>query len=190
MPNWFSAFSMPMACAASATSSRNGNMTRVSVTANSNLPGTRANPDASSHTSCGLNIMPSTQIAPTTSSSAVATRLESSAASRFALGRQILREDRNEGGGKRALGEQIAREIGDAEAQQKRVVSLAGAEQARHDHLAHQPADAAQKNRGRDHARRSASRFRFWRRPPRGRRRGMKCRPPDSYSMRRTSTCW
>src|ERR1035441_2538015 len=70
---------MPMACAASATSSRNGNMMRVSVTANANLPGTRANPDASSHTSCGLKTMPSTQIPPTTSSSAVATRFESSA---------------------------------------------------------------------------------------------------------------
>jgi len=33
-PNWFKAFRMPMACADSATSSRNGNITRVSVTAN------------------------------------------------------------------------------------------------------------------------------------------------------------
>ena len=39
-PNLFEAFSTPMACAASATSSRKGNMIRVMETASSNFPGT------------------------------------------------------------------------------------------------------------------------------------------------------
>ena len=72
-----------MACAANATSSRKGNMMRVSSTVSANLPGTCSNPGASSRTNCGLKIIPSTQSGPTASTSAVATRLESSAASRF-----------------------------------------------------------------------------------------------------------
>ena len=40
--NLFDAFSTPIACAAKATSSRNGNIIRVIVTASSNLPGTDA----------------------------------------------------------------------------------------------------------------------------------------------------
>jgi len=46
-PNLLHAFKTPMACAANATSSRKGNMMRVMRTANSNLPGTAANPGAS-----------------------------------------------------------------------------------------------------------------------------------------------
>jgi hypothetical protein len=41
-PNLCDALSTPMACAASATSSRKGNMMRVMVTARANLPGTSA----------------------------------------------------------------------------------------------------------------------------------------------------
>ncbi len=41
-PNLFDEFSIPIACAANATSRRNGNMMRVMVTANSYFPGTAA----------------------------------------------------------------------------------------------------------------------------------------------------
>ena len=128
---------------------------RVSVTASSNLPGTRANPGASSHTSCGLKIMPSTHTAPTTSSQRRGHQVGKLGGLALALGGEVLREHRNEGRGKRALGEQIARQIGNAEAEQEGVVGRARAEQARHDHFAHQAGDAAQKNRRGDHARRA-----------------------------------
>src|ERR1035438_542172 len=85
MPKRSQALRAPMACAASATSTRKGYMMRVSSTASSNLPGTARNPGASRATSCGLKIMPSAHTAPTTRTSAVATTFESSAASRFPL---------------------------------------------------------------------------------------------------------
>jgi hypothetical protein len=77
------AFSAAIACAANATSSRNGNMIRVSSTVSANLPGTCSNPGANSRTNCGLKIIPNTQSGPTTRTTAVATRLESWDASRF-----------------------------------------------------------------------------------------------------------
>ena len=79
------AFNTPIACAASVTSSRNGNMMRVSSTASSNLPGTCSNPGAISRTSCGVRTIPATHRAPTTSSRAVATTLDSSRAARLSL---------------------------------------------------------------------------------------------------------
>ena len=75
------ALSTPMACAASATSSKNGNMMRVIFTASSNLPGTWRNPSASKRTSVGLKMTPNTQTTPTIRISAVATRFERTAAS-------------------------------------------------------------------------------------------------------------
>ena len=80
-PNRPRAFKIAIASAASATSNRKGNMMRVSSTVNSNLPGTRANPGASSRTNCGLKTNPSTQTAPAASVRAVATTCASSAAS-------------------------------------------------------------------------------------------------------------
>ena len=96
--------------------------------------------------------MPSTQRMPTTTRSAVATRLESSAASLFPFRRKVLGEDGDESRRERPLGKQIAREIGDAETEQKSVIDLAGAEQARHGDLADQSGDAAQEDGGRNDA--------------------------------------
>jgi hypothetical protein len=80
------AFRIPMACAASATTSRNGNMMRVSAMARENLPGSAvAQPGASSPTSAGLNTAPKMHTRPTIRITAVAARLESSAASFFPL---------------------------------------------------------------------------------------------------------
>ena len=59
-----------------------------------------------------------------------------------ALLRQGLAEDGDEGGRERAFGEQVAREIGDAEAQQEGVVDEAGPEQAGHHDFAQQARDA------------------------------------------------
>ena len=75
MPNLRQAFSTPMACAASATSSRNGNMMRLRRTASSYLPGTWRNPCAKRSTSCGLKATPRAHNAPTIMMMAVATRL-------------------------------------------------------------------------------------------------------------------
>src|SRR5579885_3081270 len=80
-PNRFDAFSTPMACAASATSSRNGNMMRVMVTASSNFPGTAEKPGANRRTSAGAKIMPAAHRLPTSTISAVATRFARRAAS-------------------------------------------------------------------------------------------------------------
>ena len=56
--------------------------------------------------------------------------------------RQRLREDGDEGGRERAFGEKVARQIGNAEAEQKCVVDEAGAKQARHDDFAQKSGDA------------------------------------------------
>ncbi len=69
----------------------------------------------------------------------------------LALLRESLREDGNESGRQCAFGKQIAREIGNAEPEQERVVDEAGAEQARHDDFAHQSSDARHGHRHRDH---------------------------------------
>src|SRR5438270_2748966 len=79
--NWLHAFSTPMACAASATSSRNGNMIRVITTASANLAGSERKPVARTVTSAGAKTTPSAQIVPTTTMSAVATRFASSTTS-------------------------------------------------------------------------------------------------------------
>ena len=81
-PNWLHAFSMPMACAASATSSRNGNMMRVMVMASSNFPGIGGRPSRrQKRDQRRANATPSAHTAPTTRITAVPTRLASSAAS-------------------------------------------------------------------------------------------------------------
>ena len=67
---------------------------------------------------------------------------------------KVFGEDRHEGRGQRALGEQIAREVRNAEAEKECVVDLAGAEQAGHGDLANEPRDAAQKDSSRNHSRR------------------------------------
>ena len=148
-----------MACAASATRSRNGNMTRVMWTASSNLPGTWWNPSASRSTRAGLKITPSTQNAPTIRISAVADQVREDRCFLAALLRQGLGEDGDEGGRQRAFGEQVAREIRNAEAQQERVVDEAGAEQPRHHDLAHQAGDARHGHGHRDDARGSNHAF-------------------------------
>ena len=62
---------------------------------------------------------------------------------RACLGGEIPRKDGDEGGRERAFGEQIARKVGNADAQKEGVVNRAGAEQPRHDDFAHHPGDAA-----------------------------------------------
>ena len=75
------ALSTPIAWAASATSKRNGNITRVIFTASSNLPGTWRYPSAIRWTRTGLKITPKIQNEPTSKISAVATRFDKTAAS-------------------------------------------------------------------------------------------------------------
>jgi len=71
-PKLPTALSTPMDWAASATSTRNGNMMRVSLTASSNFPHLRET-GRQQRTNCGLKIIPASEIAPTASSSAVPT---------------------------------------------------------------------------------------------------------------------
>ena len=68
------------------------------------------------------------------------------------LGGEVVGEGRDKRGRKRAFGEQIAGEVGDAEPEQKGVGGLARAKQAGHDDFAHKPAQPAQQNRPGDHA--------------------------------------
>ncbi len=63
------ALSIPIAAAASATTGRNGSMTRVSRTVSSILPGTLANPAAKARTSHGVVSQPTTHSASSTTSS-------------------------------------------------------------------------------------------------------------------------
>ncbi len=80
-PKRLDALSTPIACAASATRSRNGNIVRVMVTASSSFPGTSAKCGTSHRTSCGAKIIPAAHRLPTTIISAVATRFANRAAS-------------------------------------------------------------------------------------------------------------
>ena len=136
------AFKTPMACAASATSSRNGNMMRVIFTASSNLPGTWRNLRPAARPSAGTE--DDAQHAKHADDQDQRGSDQIGKHRRFfsPFLRQRLREDGDERRGKRAFGEQIASEIGNAEAQQERVVDEPGAEQPRHHHFAHQSGDA------------------------------------------------
>ena len=81
-PNWLHALRTPIACAANATSSRNGNMIRVIVIASANFPGSAVSqPGASSFTNAGLNVTPRTHRMPTMRITAVPTRFARCAAS-------------------------------------------------------------------------------------------------------------
>ena len=126
-------------------------MMRVNFTASSNLPGTWWKPEASRFTQAGVKMIPSRQNRPTTIIERRCHQIRQQRGFLAALMRQRLREDGDEGGGERALGEKIARQIGNAEAQQKRVVDEARAEQARHDDFAQQSRDAGHGHRHRDH---------------------------------------
>src|SRR5437867_7255503 len=81
----------PIATAARATRSRNGNMMRVSSTVSSALPGMAAKPGAMAVTSAGASQMPARVRAPTTIASAFTTRLASrqAAASPSCSSRQV-----------------------------------------------------------------------------------------------------
>ena len=87
--------------------------------------------------------------------SAVATRLDRLGCFLAALLRQRLGEDGDKGRRQRAFGEQVAREIGDAEAEQEGVVDEAGAEQAGHDDFAQESGDPRHCHRHGDNPRRS-----------------------------------
>ena len=60
-----------------------------------------------------------------------------------ALGALNLGEDGNEGGTERALAKEAAEEVGDAEGDDEGALDGGGAEEVRHDNLAHQSEDAA-----------------------------------------------
>ena len=76
-PKMFRVFRIPIATAASATRRRNGNMMRVISTVSSTLPGMSANPGAIAWTMAGANHIPSNVRMPTTTASALITRLAS-----------------------------------------------------------------------------------------------------------------
>ena len=76
------------------------------------------------------------------------------AASLLAFLRERLGEDGDESGGERAFGEQVAREVGNAKAEQESVVDEARAEQPGHHDFAHQAGDARHGHRHRDDSRR------------------------------------
>ena len=117
-------------------------MMRVSLTASSNLPGTWWKPEASRFDP-GRREDDSEQTEQADDDDqGRGDQVRQQGGLFAAFVRQRLREDGDEGGGERAFGEQVARQIGNAEAQQKRVVDEAGAEQARHDDFAQQSRDA------------------------------------------------
>ena len=70
----------------------------------------------------------------------------------LSLGGQVGGEGGDKGGRQRALGEQIACEVGNAKADDKRVIGHAGAEQPGHGDLTSQSGEAAEEDRRRHHA--------------------------------------
>ena len=115
---------------------------RVNFTASSNFPGTWWKPDASRFTQAGREDDAEQTEQADDDDQGRGHQIRQQRGFLAAFLRQRLREDGDEGGRERAFGEQVAREIGNAEAQQKRVVDEAGAEQARHDDFAQQSGDA------------------------------------------------
>ena len=150
-----SEFSMPIAAAASATSIRNGIITRVSTTVSSIFPGTAAKSPASSITNGWANTMPATTMTRSTTSSALTTLLPSRHAARLPSRVRLAREGRHERRAHRALREQVADEVRDAERDVEGVHGVAGAEQVGHHLLAREAEDAARHRRRADETGRS-----------------------------------
>ena len=138
-----------MACAASATSSRNGNMMRVMVTASSNLPGVSLNPEHQRH-QLRAEHDPEHADAPDHDDQRRGNQIRQQRGLLAALRCQILSEYRDERGRQRALGEQIAREVRNREADPERVEDGAGAEHRREHDFANQAGDRGSCNRNRD----------------------------------------
>ena len=138
-----SAFSMPIAATAMATSGRNGNMSRVSHTVSSNLPGTCAKSAANARVIGSAKTMPTTAIRTVTIRRAVMARLPSVQARVAAVAFEGAAERRHEGGRHRALREEIADEVRQPERHVEGVHLVAGAECMREHLLAHQPQDPA-----------------------------------------------
>ncbi len=151
-----------MACAASATSSRNGNMMRVMRDGQLEFAGHRrvarapADAPARARRSC-----PARTARPTTMISAVATRFTRRAASSLLrLARYSVKV------GTKALesapsANRSRVRLGMRKPEHERVVDQARAEQPRHHAFAHQAGDAAHQHRDRDDARRADHAFRL-----------------------------
>ena len=150
MPYRSQALSSPIACAASAISTRNGNMTRVSSTASSNLPGHVF--EARRHQPDELRREEHSRRANGADHQDQRRGREVRELLRLALsaGLQVLRKDRDERRRERAFGEKVARQVRNPHSEQERVVNLARAEQARHDHLARHPGNPAHRDGGGD----------------------------------------
>ena len=114
----------------------NGNMMRVSSVVSAALSG--PNPGASRATSCGAKIIPATQIDPSTIKVSVATLLASRQAAASPLRAMVLLKVVTNAVDRRALGEQIAQQIGDAKGRGEGIHGLATAEQGGADQLARQ----------------------------------------------------
>ena len=112
MKNRCSEFSMPISAAATATSMRNGNITRVSVVVSSSLPGTAAYELAKS-----VVIGPANTIPMSTSTAGDGDqRVDHQAAQPPGLVRSLVRqrsrEGGHEGGAHGPFGEQVAHQVG------------------------------------------------------------------------------
>ena len=142
-----SAFSMPIAATATATSGRNGNISRVSRTVSSNLPGTCAKSAANARVIGSAKTMPSDGDQDGDDQQggdgAAAERPGRLAAVTF----ERTAERGHEGGRHRALREEIANEVRQPERHVEGVHLVAGAEGVREHLLAHQPQDPARHRR-------------------------------------------
>ena len=132
MKNRCRAFSMPMNAAATAISSRNGMLIRVSAIVSSSLPGTSAYFAAIDPARAGRQRRcPSTTRTPVTTSSALMTCDPSRHAAGLAVAGEIAREGRDERRAHRAFGKQIAQQRRNAGRDAERVGRVAGAEKVR-----------------------------------------------------------
>ena len=118
-------------------------MTRVSSMVSSALPGTAKKPGASSRTISGVNIQAIIEIAVMKVTIKCGDAIRQPERFLFAFLLQGLGESRDERRRQRALGEQVAQQIGHAKRGEKGVVLQAGAEQAGEDLVAHQTEHAA-----------------------------------------------
>jgi hypothetical protein len=151
LPKMLFAFSTPITSAASETSRMKGNMICVSSAVRFAL--TRSKPGASTATSWRENTMPSTHSAPSTSTVKRRHLVGEPPSRLITLAGDGLREGGDEGGGQRALGEQVAQQVRDAEGHREGVHRGAAAEQCGADLLAGQPQHPAAHDCEPDHAR-------------------------------------
>ena len=118
-------------------------MTRVIVTASSNLPGVSLNPGAISVHQPGTQDDTEDANAPDHYNQSGCNEIREDAGLVTCFRRKITGEYRNECGGERSLAKQITGEIRKREADAKGIEDRSGAEHRREHDFAHQPGDAA-----------------------------------------------